>query len=134
MAPLRRRDVRLASPSNPADARRVARGLTINISLANSDTPPDLPAIQELELAFAAKEIELVSLLNSVDNPPLTCETPWMPKHTTPLYQSPFPEIIYSFNSFNLMKNDFLPYLAQNNLLHIIPESKLYRAVYFPYG
>lgn len=65
MPPLRRRDLRLSSLSNPATARRLVRGLTINVSLANSDNYIlSLPATDELEIAFAVKEIELSSLLS----------------------------------------------------------------------
>jgi hypothetical protein len=135
MAPLRSRDVRISSPTNPAAERRVARGLTINVSLANNPSDMrDLPAIDELELAFAAKEVELSSLLSPVDKSTLSTLSPWVPQKTTLLFQSPFPEIINSFNSFSAMRDVFLPYLAQNNILYLIPESKLYRAVYFPYG
>jgi hypothetical protein len=134
MAPLRHRDIRVASPSNPATARRVARGLTIDISVANnSKHEPDSTHMHELELALAAKEVELADLLTSGDHTPLISSTQRVPQATL-LCQPPFPEIIDSFQSFNAMRNIFLRYLAQNNLLHIIPESKLYRTVYFPYG
>lgn len=66
MPPLRRRDLQLSSLSNPSTARRLVQGLTINVSLANSDKnlPSSLPATDELEIAFAVKEIELCSLLS----------------------------------------------------------------------
>ena len=60
MAPLRHRDVRVSSPTNPTTARQVARGLTINIPLANNtntdpNTSKPLHANHELEIAFAAR-------------------------------------------------------------------------------
>lgn len=134
MPPVRHRDSRISSPTNPATARRLARGLSIDISLANDESDSaTLLAIDELEIAFAAKEMEISSLLSPLDKlpSPLRCRiTPKMPLISHPQ----FPEIIDSFESFNTMREVFLTYLAQNNLLRIVPESKLYRSVYFPYG
>ena len=44
------------------------------------------------------------------------------------------PEIVDSFDSFTAMRSQFLQYLANNEQLNIIPESKLYHSIYFPYG
>jgi hypothetical protein len=133
MPPVRRRDSPL-SGSSPAIQRRLARGLSVDISLANnkndsgSQQPPD-----ELDIALAEKELELFSLLSPLDilQSPLHPRINTMTKSISP---SQFPEIINSFESFSAMKTLFLTHLAQKNLLHIIPESKLYRSVYFPYG
>jgi hypothetical protein len=133
MSPVRRRDSRLSS-SSPVIERRLARGLSVDVSLANNENasasqePPD-----ELDIALAAKELELSSLLSPLNKLP----SPLYPRitiKTKSISPSQFPEIIDSFESFNAMKILFLTHLAQNNLLHIIPESKLYRSVYFPYG
>lgn len=130
MPPVRHRESRNTASSKSSSARRCARGLTIDASSANSLTPT---TGNELDSAFAAKEIELSSLLSP--------STPVQSSHTflSSEQQSSFPwnelpEFIDSFDTFNAMKVVFLDFLVNNKLSHIIPESKLYRSVYFPYG
>src|SRR5271169_5593851 len=123
MAPLRRRDIR-ASPSRPDPVleRRIARGLelSIDISLANKPNlivPPEFvvstkePSTDELELALAAKELELVSLLSPMVPGIMTSPM----QLTSNISQLPFPEIVDSFQSFEQMKKEFVRYLVNNN-------------------
>lgn len=133
MPPVRRRDSRLLG-SSPAIERRLSRGFSIDVSLENnkydsaSQQPPD-----ELDIALAEKEFELSSLLSPLDK----SQSPLYPRiitKTKSISPSQFPEIIDSFESFNAMKTLLLTHLAQDNMIHIIPESKLYRSLYFPYG
>jgi hypothetical protein len=139
MAPLRHRDVRVASPTNPTTARHVARGLTINIPLANNtntnpNTSKELHVNDELEIAFAAKEVELSALLSPLDNNPVPANPSFQKQiHSHQLKFLPV-QVIDSSETFNLMKTEFLSYLSQNKLSHLVPESKLYRSVYFRYG
>jgi hypothetical protein len=143
MTPIRRRDVRSSPISGPVVERRAARGLelSIDVSLANETTfPPTQPKIgtptktlstDQLELALAAKELELVVCLFS----PMLPGPAFSPEELTRnISQLPFPEIIDSFYSFQEMKREFLRYLVKDNLQGLIPDSKLYRSVYFPYG
>jgi hypothetical protein len=140
MAPLRHRDVRVASPTNPTTARHVARGLTINTPLANNtNTDPNtlktLHANDELEIAFAAKEVELSALLSPLDNNPIPAKPCFQKQiHANQLKTFLPVQVIDSSETFNLMKTEFLSYLTKNNLSHLVPESKLYRSVYFRYG
>lgn len=127
MPPLRHRD--RASP--PLMLKRKTRSLSINVSLANDNYFCPKPSeTGKLESAFAAKELELSLLIS-----PIPIST-FGSQRTTfrPLCHQSFPEIIESFQSYNAMKIIFLNYLAQNHLHGLIPESKLYWSVYFPYG
>src|SRR5438552_276548 len=68
-SPLRHRDSLISYPSNPTIARRLARGLTINVPIANDEKKSvALPPNHELEVAFAAKELEISSLLSPLGN------------------------------------------------------------------
>jgi len=128
MPPLRCRDCRATSP---IILRRITRDLAIDVSLANSNLSAPPPSeTQELESALAAKENELSSLTSPSSQAPYgTCQGVYYR-----LFHPSFPEIVGSFQSFNAMKTHFLTYLTQTHLLTLIPESKLYRSVCFPYG
>jgi hypothetical protein len=138
MPPLRYRDLRAAPVlSNPLIARRIARGLSIDVSICNRMTDAQVSlATDEFESAFAAKEIELARFLSPVDPTPN-----FKPVRLADVnygegcnFCSRFPEVINSFRTFNRMKELFMRYLTENDLGHIVPESILYRSVYLPYG
>lgn len=135
MPPLRRRDERTHS-SSPIIQRRIARGLSINVPLANQAEHEPVqtirPAMDELEIALAAKQVELVMLL-SPTNP---IDVKRRAKIAGPS-ALPVPcqlRIVDSQKSFLQMKTDFMEYLERERLMHLIPESKLYHAIYLPYG
>ena len=138
MPPLRLRDVRLRSTS-PLIQRRIARGLSIDVSLANDiESEEAISAItcagaQEMELALAAKEVELYSLLSPIQQgsrPPRDCFV----KKAYSGFRFFFPRVIDSQSSFLGMRQGFMSYLAQIEMLNLVPESKLYHSIYFPYG
>lgn len=128
MPPIRHRDCRATSPLM---VRRIMKDLSINVSLANSSLPfIGCSETDELELALAAKERELSSLTS----PSSSSTNVALNGAFYRLCYPTFPETIDSFQSFNEMKATFLTYLTQNHLLELLPESKFYQYVYFPYG
>jgi hypothetical protein len=133
MPPVRHRDARnsLSSNSSPSSVRRGARELTID---APSASGGDITITNDFDSAFAAKEVELFSLLSPSASVPLSSQTFLSPEQLSSFPWDHFPEFINSFDSFNAMKVVFLNFLVKNELSHLIPQSKLYRSVYFPYG
>jgi hypothetical protein len=131
MPPLRVRELR-ASTTNPTLARRQAKSLRVDVDLANDIVEPVATGrlTHELDSAFAAKEKELSRLWSplvtrgshSVGEMELPHSVIWS-----------IPEVIDSFESFQAMRAVVLPYLLNNDMGHLIPESKLYRSFYFPY-
>lgn len=135
MPPLRRRDIR-PQLSNPAIARRLARGSMINVPPIDAKYSAYALTNDELEIALAEKELELSLLLSSTEND--CVKDPYRrslsPQRMQPSPHFQVPEIVDSFDSFTAMRSQFLQYLANNEQLNIIPESKLYHSIYFPYG
>ena len=139
MAPLRRCGPLAFLLTNPIIARRLARGLEIDVELANQITPTQRvqASYDEFEAAYAAKEIELLSMVSPAA---FKCNggCPSWPLSRNSISIAcnwkRFPSVIDSFESFMAMKTVFLDVLAENNCLGIVPESKLYRSVYFAYG
>jgi hypothetical protein len=132
MPPVRHRDARnsSSSTSSQSSVRPGPRELTIEALSANGR---DTTITNDFDSAFAAKEIELFSLLShsvSVSSSQVFLS----PEQLSSFPWDQFPEIIDSFDSFSAMKVVFLNFLVKNELSHLIPESKLYRSVYFPYG
>ena len=130
MPPVRHREARHSLSSKPSSAQRCARRLAIDPSSANgfiASTP------NELDSAFAAKELELSSLL-SPSTPTQSSQGFLPPEQLNSFPWKELPNIINSFDSFNAMKTVFLEFLVKSGLSHMIPDSKLYRSVYFPYG
>lgn len=66
MPPLRRRDIR-PQLSNPAIARRLARGSMINVPPIDAKYSAYALTNDELEIALAEKELELSLLLSSTE-------------------------------------------------------------------
>lgn len=134
MPPLRYKDVRV-STIPPCIERRIARGLSINATIANDHSRAALnpPPFDELEAALAAKEAELHALLSpSIQQPKCSFGLPQIIfQYKRPL---PTPRIVDSQVSFTEMKLEFMRYLSQNNITHLIPKSKLYQSMFLPYG
>ena len=133
MPPVRHRDARnsLSSNSSPSSVRPGARELTIE---ALSAKGRDTTITSDFDSAFAAKEIELFSLLSPSASVPPSSQAFLSPQQLSSFPWDQFPEFIDCFDSFSAMKVVFLNFLVENELSHLIPESKLYRSVYFPYG
>jgi hypothetical protein len=136
MPPLRCRDHR-ASSESPLIQRRLARGLSVDVSLANQVRYDKLQMVQtgadELEIALAAKEVELATLLS----PTPEQANPWkksIPGHEHSLSCFFFPQIVDSQTSFLQMRTHFTAYLDQMNLTHLVSQSGVNNSFYLPYG
>src|SRR5277367_2610629 len=132
MPPVRHRDSRksLSSSSNPSSVRPRARDLTNEVSTVNGH---DTKLTIDFDSVFAAKQIELFSLL-SPTTPVPSSRAFLSPEQLNSFPWDQLPEFLDSFDSFIAMKVIFLNFLIKNGLSHIVPESKLSRSVYFPYG
>jgi hypothetical protein len=133
MPPVRHRDARNSSSSTSSQpsVRPGARELTIEAPSANGR---DTTITNDFDSAFAAKEVELFSLLSPSASVSLSSQAFLSREQLSSFPWGQFPEFIDSFDSFSAMKVVFLNFLVKNELSHLIPESKLYRSVYFPYG
>jgi hypothetical protein len=121
----------LPSNSSPSTVAPGARELKID---ALSPNGRDNTITNDFDSAFAAKEIELCSLLSPSASVSPASQAFVSPEQISSFPGDQFPEFIDSFASFSAMKVVFLNFLVKNELSHLIPESKLYRSVYFPYG
>lgn len=131
MPPLRVRELR-ASTTNPTLARRQAKTLRVDVDLAN-DNAEDIATGRlphELDSAFAAKEKELALLWSPLNTRGSTSVGEMELPHSV-IWS--IPEVIDSFESFQAMRAVVLPYLLNNDMGHLIPESKFYSSFYFPY-
>lgn len=131
MPPLRVRELR-ASTTNPTLARRQSKNLRVDVDLANDDAKSFATCrlTHELDSAFAAKEKELSLLWSPLVTRGSTSVGEMELPHSV-IWS--IPEVIDSFESFQAMRAVVLPYLLNNDLGHLVPESKLYRYFYFPY-
>lgn len=134
MPPLRPRDLRV-STSNPTSARRQVKNLHVDTRLANENGKrvTSILAAREFESSLVEKEKELSSLLSPLDGFQASGSR-LVGAFELPLsLAAAIPEVVNSFESFHAMRAVILPYLIDNNLGHLVPESKLYRSLYFPY-
>jgi len=104
MAPVRLRDIRRDSlPTPPRAARRLSKGLKVDIHLANrtSEVPNLSSANLELEISLAAKEAELETMLMSPITPLPVPHTRSLRSKLLPYGIPRFTSIINSIDGFN---------------------------------